>query len=181
MREVVISSRYARALFNVAVEDKKEEVYLEDLKKLDSFFDENKDIFTYVILPIFPKKRKKEVIDTIKESMGLSQAVNSFLDVLFENNRVNLLKDIIQEYQKLLDQKMGIKRGTIYSPFPLDKKTVDKISKSISNYLGAKRVILNTKEDKDILGGIKLKVGDLVIDGSLKAQLKRLKEKLLEG
>ena len=181
MRDTLVASRYAKALFNVAVEDGKEKEYFEELKGIGSFFKEKEDVLKFITLPIYPKRERKELLESVISSFKPSQPVAEFMRVLFENGRVSYIHQIVEEYQKLLDEKEGIKRGVVFSPYPLDKKLGEKLSELLAQFFKVNKVILSYQEDKDLIGGIRVKVGDTVIDGSLSCQLRKLKEKLLEG
>ncbi len=181
MKDARAAIRYAKALFSVGEREGKEKGYLEEMEKVASFLKQRPKVREFLTLPIFPKKEKKEVLESIKDFLNLSATMKSFMDVLFENNRIGIIENILENYQKLLDEKEGIKRGVVTTAFKLDKTTLDRVSESLAGYLGVKKVILSVQENKDVIGGIRVKVGDLVIDGSLKAQLRILKEKLLEG
>ena len=175
-----MASRYAKAIFNVAVEDGKEKEYFEELRGIDEFFKENGDALRFITLPIYPKKERMELLESVISSFNLSPPVAEFMRVLFENGRVSYIHQIIEEYQRLLDEREGVKRGVVFSPYPVDEKLGEKLSEVLAQFFKVNRVVLSYQEDKSLIGGIRVKVGDTVIDGSLSCQLKRLKEKLLE-
>ncbi len=181
MIELAVSTRYARALFNVASEDNKLKEYFDEVKSFWDILNTNPDIYRFITLPIYPKRDRGEVLEELLNRVNPSPPVREFIKILFENDRIPNLPYIIDHYQKLLDEKEGIKRGIVFSPFPLDKNIEEKLSKKLAEYLGVKKVILSFSEDKELIGGLRVKIGDLVIDGSLKGQLSILKEKLLEG
>ncbi len=176
-----MASRYAKALFNVAYGDGREKEYFEELRSIGEFFEKNEDALRFITLPIYPKKERMDLLELVVSSFNLSQPVAEFMRVLFENGRVSYINQIVEEYQKLLDEKEGVKRGVVFSPYPLDKKLGERLSKLLARFFKVNKVILSYKEDKDLIGGIRVKVGDTVIDGSLSCQLRKLKEKLLEG
>jgi F-type H+-transporting ATPase subunit delta len=103
--------------------------------------------------------------------------MTSFLNLLIEKKRADILPDIANELQVMVDKDQNISHGSIISAVELDQTLLDKIQATLEKLTGNK-VILETQVDPSIIGGIIAKVGDLVLDGSIKTQLNGLKESI---
>ena len=103
--------------------------------------------------------------------------MTSFLNLLIEKKRADILPDIALEMQVMVDKDQNISHGSIVSAIELDQAILDKIQGTLEKLTGNK-VILETQVDPSIIGGVIAKVGDLVLDGSIKTQLNGLKESI---
>jgi len=99
---------------------------------------------------------------------------------LFEKGRIRFLTDINDFYQKLADELKGIARASVISATELSSDAVEKIRDSLSRMTG-KEVKLEVEKDTSLIGGIVTKIGDLVLDGSIKTQLLNMRESLKRG
>ena len=104
----------------------------------------------------------------------------SFLTLLFEKRRMHHVRGISDVYQKLVDAFNGIVRADVVSAGALSDEVVEKIRASLSSMTGRK-VILDIAQDPSLIGGIVTKVGDMVLDGSIRTQLLNMKESLKKG
>ncbi|MFQ6117209.1 MAG: ATP synthase F1 subunit delta, partial [Candidatus Bipolaricaulia bacterium] len=91
---------------------------------------------------------------------------------------VAYLGEILSEFIELREEREGLAHALVYSPYPLEG-LLDRIKAKLTEVTG-RRVRLEERLDRSLIGGIKLQLGDLVLDGSVRAQLERLREELLE-
>jgi F-type H+-transporting ATPase subunit delta len=113
----------------------------------------------------------------IAESVDADATLTSFLNLLIEKKRVDVLPDIAREVQVMVDREENISHGSVTSAVKLNKALLKKIQATLEKITGNK-VILETQVDPSIIGGIVAKVGDLVLDGSIRTQLNGLKESI---
>jgi F-type H+-transporting ATPase subunit delta len=99
---------------------------------------------------------------------------------LFDKGRFGYLSSINDFYQKLADELEGIARASLVSATELSSETVDKIRNTLSDKTG-KDIILEVEQDPGLIGGIVTRIGDLVLDGSIKTQLLNMRESLKRG
>ena len=111
------------------------------------------------------------------ESVEADAIVTSFLNLLLEKKRAGILPDIAEALQAMVNKDQNISHGAIISAVELDSDLLAKIQATLEKLTGNK-VILETQVDPSIIGGIIAKVGDLVLDGSIKTQLNGLKESI---
>jgi len=176
-----IARRYATALFKVGMEDNKVEEYGKELKEITDFLEANKDLKSYLITPLFEKSLRKQVLETILEKANLSEIMKRFLTLLFDKKRLLYLKDIFNYYATLLDEYKGICRAELISAVSLTDDILEAIRTKLKEVTGKKEVVLEIKEDPQLIGGVVTKIGDMVYDGSIRRQLNILKENLKRG
>jgi F-type H+-transporting ATPase subunit delta len=104
----------------------------------------------------------------------------TFLLLLFDKGRIGFVSSINEYYQKLADELKGVARASLVSATELSDEGVEKIRKALSKKTG-REIILETKQDPTLIGGIVTKIGDLVLDGSVKTQLLNMRESLKRG
>ncbi len=127
--------------------------------------------------PLYPLDVRQKVMAKIAESVQADAIMTSFLNLLIEKKRADILPDIAYELQVMVDKDQNISHGSIISAIELDQTLLGKIQATLEKLTGNK-VILETQVDPSIIGGIIAKVGDLVLDGSIKTQLNGLKESI---
>ena len=120
---------------------------------------------------------RQKVMARIAESMQADAIMTSFLNLLIEKKRADILPDIAEAMQVMVDEDQNISHGSVVSAVELDSALLEKIQATLEKLTGNK-VILETQVDPSIIGGIIAKVGDLVLDGSIKTQLNGLKESI---
>ena len=170
-----VSKRYAKALFSLGQEDGNFEQYGQDLTEFTKFYLDYSDFRQVIANPIFAMEDRKKVLLTVLKKSSLSEVAKNFLNLLLDKNRMGAIEAITEHYSWLNDEESGIARAEIITARPLKKEALGKIEKSLEE-LTSKRIKSGVQEDQGLIGGIVVKIGDLVLDGSVKAQLKGLKE-----
>lgn len=174
-----IARRYARGLLAVGERDG---LYREYLKQLDEFLqvvEKGPKIETALMVPILKMEKRKELLSEIVKSLGLVAAPAALLHLLLERNRMNYLPKICDAYEEMVDEKEGLVRGVGFSAYPVSEAAKGRLEEALGAKL-EKRVQLDMREDKSLIGGIKVIVGGLRIDGSVKRQLELLNESMMK-
>ncbi len=175
-----ISRRYAKALLGLGQQDNKYDEYGQDLNEFQQFCSVNEEFFRVISSHIFSVEDKKNVLDYVLKKAPFSDLVKNFLRLLLDKNRIGAIDDITDNYLKFTDEVSNITRADIITAKPLKKKALAKLEKAISDFTSME-VKTAVKEDESLIGGLVVKIGDLVLDGSIKAQLNGLKESLKRG
>ena len=175
MRGTVAALKYAKGLFIAAKELGKLEEFGKELKELGELLEQMPDVLAALQNPIYPPDLKMEILNEILKVVQVSPEVERFLKLLVERRRIHFIKEIVAKYQQLLDEELGIARGQVISAFEIGEEEKKELESVLKEYL-KKEVILETKVDPEIIGGIKVQIGDLVFDGTIKTQLKKFKE-----
>jgi F-type H+-transporting ATPase subunit delta len=175
-----ISKRYAKALLGIGQEDGKYEAYGNSLKDFVGFCGANDEFFRVVANQIFSVEERKRVLDLVLGGSGFAPIIQNFLRLLLDKNRIGAVKEISEHYGKLTDNLTGITRAQVMTAWPMKDQTVLKIKKALEG-ISTGEVKIEVKDDAALIGGIVVKIGDLVLDGSVRAQLEGLKESLKRG
>jgi F-type H+-transporting ATPase subunit delta len=175
-----IARRYAKALLSIGREDGQAETYKEELAGFAKLLEEHKELGLAISNPLYSAEGRKKVLQAVVERFGPSKVMASFLFLLFDKGRIQYVKDISTFYEKLTDELANIVRADLVSAVELPEESVEKIRAALSKKTG-KDVVMETTVDPALIGGVVTKIGDLVLDGSVKTQLISLKESLQRG
>ena len=180
MKNFVIARRYAKALLLIGKEDGNTETYRDELAGISELVENEKMLGQALNNPLYNAAGRKKVLVSVIEKLGFSGIMKSFLTLLFDKGRFVYLSSINEIYQKLADELKGISRASLVSATELSSETVEKIRATLSDKTG-KDIILDVETDPGLLGGIVTRIGDLVLDGSIKTQLLNMRESLKRG
>lgn len=180
MKNLAIARRYAKALLLIGKEDGQTETYREELKAFTDLINRENQLGQAITNPLYDTAARKNVLTAVLEKLALSRVMNAFLLLLFDKGRVGFLASINDFYQKLSDELKGVARASLVSATELSSETIEKIRSSLSQKTG-KDIVLECEQDPSLIGGIVTKIGDLVLDGSIKTQLLNMRESLKRG
>lgn len=176
MRQTILARRYAKALFSLGKEGAKNENYSEALGAIADLYKEEQ-VENALVNPLYPLDARQKIMAKIAELVKADTVLTNFLNLLVEKKRADILPDIAYEMQAMVDLEQNISHGSVISAIDLDESLKEKIQKSLEKITG-KKVILEASVDPSIIGGVIAKVGDLVLDGSIRTQLNGLKESI---
>lgn len=178
----IVARRYARALFVLGKQTGLPELegFASSLGDLRSALAESPDLVRVFRNPIFTADEKKKVVKKLAAKLKLKGTILNFCLLLADKNRLRELDGITQVFNDLLDAEKGVMRGELITAVELDNARKDAVVKQLEKK--AKRTfVLEFGVSPEILGGIVLKVGDHVMDASLRAQLSILKDTIKRG
>ena len=169
--------RYAQAVFQIATESGQLDGWSDDLRTVATAL-ENKELAGILDSPQVPAAAK---IETVKTVLGdaVDPLATNLLALLATRNLANLIPGIIETFEALVDHHNGIERAEVISAAPLDQDQEAAI-KAVLVKLVNKDVRLSTGVDPNILGGLVARVGDRVIDGSLRTRLQGMRRTVVE-
>jgi len=180
VKSLAIARRYAKALMLIAKEDGQAELYRDELQGVVGIIEQNRNLEQAISNPLYSAEDRRKVLEAIIEKISVSKVMTSFFLLLFDKGRIGWISDINDFFQKLADELKGIARADVLSATELSSEAVEKIRASLSARTG-KEVILDIKQDESLIGGVVTKIGDLVLDGSIKTQLLNMRESLKRG
>lgn len=172
-----IARRYAKALLAIGREDGQADTYKEELGGFVNLLEEQKELEQVISNPLYDAESRKNVLQAVVKRSELSQVMASFLFLLFDKGRIQYLRDIYAFYEKLTDELANIVRADLVSAVELPEESIARIKAALSEKTG-KIVKMDVRVDPALVGGVMTKIGDLVLDGSVRTQLKTLKESL---
>ncbi len=180
MKNLVIARRYAKALLLIGKEDGQAEAYRGELDGVAGLIAREKELEQAISNPLYDTAARKKVLRAIIEKLDISMIMKAFLLLLFDKGRINFLISINEFYQKLADELKGIARASLVSATELSSEAIEKIRTALSNKTG-KDIVLEVEQDPSLIGGVVSRIGDLVLDGSIRTQLLNMRESLKRG
>jgi F-type H+-transporting ATPase subunit delta len=176
----ILAKRYAKALLTLGREDGNYQQYGEELNKFVAFWEQQPEFVDAVSNPLYVKDNRKVICQAVAEKLELSQVFRSLLDLMIEKNRLRIVPDVRAYYRKLLDEMASISRAEVASATTLAGEEIAAIKAALEKVTGG-TVIVETRVDPGLIGGVVARVGDLVLDGSVRTQLASIKETLVKG
>ena len=180
MKNLRVARRYAKALLIIGKEDGESETYKEELNGFVRLLEKEKELGQVITNPLYDLEGRKKVLQTVIEKISVSKVMSYFLQLLFDKGRFGFLTQINDFYQKFADELKGVARASLVSATELPSETIEKIRLTLSKMTG-KDISLEVGYDPGLIGGIVSRIGDLVLDGSIKTQLLNMKESLKRG
>ena len=172
------ASTYAEALFEAAREREELEETLENLKEFVNALHESEELREFFYGPQIPESQKRRAIDALTEEMSTS--TTNFLKVLTDNGRAEILEDVVIRYEDLVKEHQGKVDVELTTAVELSDEMLDRVKSRLGEILDGREVVLETNVDPDLVGGAVFWIGEKRIDGSVRAQLQGLREKMLE-
>jgi F-type H+-transporting ATPase subunit delta len=169
----LFASRYARAFADVIFEQKLDAKAVR--RQLDDFagaWHESHDLREFFLDPSFPIEQKIELLDKLNTKLKMATQTRNFIAVLIRNDRIAGLDDVLEEFRREINQRLGISEAKVTSARKLDEQ--------IAALTGG-TVEAQFEEDSSLLGGAVVQVGSTVYDGSVRGRLDRLREELTAG
>jgi F-type H+-transporting ATPase subunit delta len=173
-----VASRYAEALADVAQAHKNEFGVKRDLGAFAEVFLSSADLRNFLASPAAGREAKQKVIDEIAARMDLAPEVRNFLFVLVDNGRTGALAEIQQAFGEELNARLGIAEAEVTSSRGLSAAEKDELTAALVRKTGKKKIEARYAEDKTLLGGVRVRVGSTVYDGTVRERLNRLREQL---
>ncbi len=180
MRTSAISRRYARALVDLAVEQKAVDTYSKELEGVAGAFAQEAMLRLILESPTYPLEKKQAILTDLGKALKLSDGMNKFLGLLLEKGRIDQLGVIAEDYRLLADERTGVVRAKIATAQELPAKQEKAISSALEKQTG-KRVELKIAVDPALIGGLQAEIAGRLFDGSLRSQLKRIEDTLTKG
>lgn len=174
----VLAKRYAKALIEPLREDDVE-VVRKDLDTFQNIFQISPEIRKLFLGPVFGFEEKKNVLQVLSERLGFSRKSHRFFELLLEKDRLKYLKEIRAFFENLLYERRNKMKAYVTSSDSFST-THEKTLKDRLKDLTKKDIELDIRTDPSIIGGLVIKIGDVIYDGSIKGQLNSIKEGLLE-
>ena len=173
-----INSRYARALADVAMEKKLDgDKLVAELRSLSQALAMSAELRTVLETPAVPASQKLKVLDAVVAKEGASPVARNFLAVLVQNRRIAALGEITQLFGAEMDARRGYSEAEVTSWRDLGEDEKKSLTSSLESATG-KKIRARYKKDESILGGARIRVGTTIWDGSVRGQLRKLKEQL---
>lgn len=177
MSSSIVAKRYAVALFQIAKENAILEQLENELRTVKEVVDHNPQFQALLKSPKLSIVKKQEII---KDAFAtVSTYVLNTLMILVERHRDNYISEVADHFLSLANDERGVAEATVYSIRPLTETEQEALSAAFAAKVGKKSLKIDNKVNSDLLGGVKLRIGNRIFDGSLSGKLERLERKLL--
>jgi F-type H+-transporting ATPase subunit delta len=174
------ANRYAKALFDVALQEKADLAHIDrDLQAVAAMLAGSPDLAAASNRGSVSDEKRTALIEAVSKAMTLTTPVTKLAVLLAQNRKLNLLPDLAEAYRERLRAHQNIVRAEVTSAVPLSPEKTKAVEDSLSRVTG-KKVELSTHVDPELLGGLVAKIGSTVYDGSVKTQLERLRKDLVK-
>ena len=175
-----ISRRYAKALLSIGQEDGQYETYGENLREFAEVCTAHEVFFKVISNQLFSVEDRKKILEVVLAKSTFSDVVKNFLRLLVDKNRIAAVPEVTDYYARLTDEISNITRASVITARPIKDDALDSLVAALKS-LTAKDVKAEVAEDTSLIGGLVVRIGDLVLDGSVKTQLAGLTESLKRG
>ena len=169
-----IAGRYATALFELAVSEKRLDETAAELDQLRVMLEDSADLDRMVRSPVISRDDQGKVMEAITEQAGMSALVRRFVGVVAQNRRLFALRDMIRSFGLLLADHRGEVVAEVTSARALNDGQLTALKASLAQGLG-RDISVETSVDEDLIGGLVVKVGSRMIDSSLRTKLQNIK------
>jgi F-type H+-transporting ATPase subunit delta len=169
---------YARALFEVGREHGKLDVLREQLGQFADALDSNRELTTFFFSPYFSSEEKQEGLGRVL--VDADENFVNFVNLLIENHRMPVIFRIRQDYERLWEEENRLLPVEITSAIALDQATTENLGRTIGERAG-RTVELAARVDPAILGGLVVRVGNSILDASIRNRLEQLRRQVAQG
>jgi F-type H+-transporting ATPase subunit delta len=176
-----IAQRYARAIHGLANGDAGRAARL--LEEFDTLTEEilqSDGLRRCLLTPLYPRAERRAVVSELCNRLGLSAEIRASALILVAENRMGLLAALRDQLRELVDRMAGRVEAQVVSARPLDAPQQERLRQVLAQRVGA-QVTLKLREDPSLIGGVVVRLGDLLLDGSVRTQLENLGASLRKG
>lgn len=179
MRNQRVSRRYAQALMAIAAEQKSVDAVAADLASIGATLAASRDLQLLVASPVIQEGKKLSIFRELWEPR-VGRVTMAFLSLLVTKRRETILPGVIEEYLALRDAAQGVLVAEVQTAVQMTGEQEAALVKRLETYT-KKKIRMQKSTDPAIRGGMVVRIGDTVLDGSVRRQLERLRERFLEG
>jgi F-type H+-transporting ATPase subunit delta len=172
-----LSRRYARAILEIGGAQNNLDRIGADLRTLAKAMHDSPELMSLLANPAIRRADRRRVVDALLQRIAAQPHTQNLVYLLLDGERLSSLPGISRELDAMIESKAGRASAEIVSAKPLDPSQLSQITAALEK-LSGKHITITKREDPDLLGGVLAKVGDTVYDGSLRTQLKNLRDEL---
>ena len=175
-----IARRYARAIYGLVDGAQAHARLLEEVQSLSSEITGSAELTRVLLTPLHPRGERKALVHDLADRLGLSVEVRATAEILVEENRLQLLPALATALQALVDLEAGRVSARVVSARPLDAPAQEQIRAALAGRMN-REIAIEFAVDPELIGGVVARIGDLLLDGSIRTQLQQLGETLKKG
>jgi len=173
-----VLGRYARAYADVAVKNKlNPEKTVAEFQQMADVVNSSRELRNVLQNPAVSREQKLKLLDSIIHHIGATKMLRNFLAVLIDNRRIGNISDLLEQFKQELDRRMGIAHAKVTSVRELSSAERKSLEKELAEITG-KTVRATYSEDASLLGGVLVRVGSTIYDGSVLGRLQRMRAEI---
>jgi F-type H+-transporting ATPase subunit delta len=176
-----MAGRYARALFELALEVKSVDAVKADIEKFDAMISDSADLHRLVRSPVFSAEEQGKALAAVLDKAGIGGLAGNFLKLITANRRLFSVRDMIRDFRKLVAKWRGEVSAEVTVAEKLSDTHLEALKNALKSITGEKEVDLNVKIDPAIIGGLTVKLGSRMVDSSLRTKLNAIKHAMKEA
>ena len=176
-----MAGRYARALFELALDAKSVDAVKTDLDNFDRLISESPDLYRLVRSPVFGTEERRRALAAVLAKAGIGGLTANFLLFVTANRRLFAVRDMIRDFRKLVARWKGEVTAEVTVAEKLSDARLEELKTALKAITGEKAVDLNVKIDPAIIGGLTVKLGSRMVDSSLRTKLNAIKHAMKEA
>ena len=174
------ANRYALALYELAKENLELEAVEKNIKEFLAIYNTSADLKKFIKDPTQSQSSQLEVLSKISAKTNLSKIIKNFLSILVTKRRIFFLNTIFLNFLSLVSKKKGELKASLISSKNLTEEELANLNTELSQAMGA-TMAFNYKVDETLIGGLKMQIGSLMVDTSIKNKLKKYEQIMLEA
>ena len=176
-----VAGRYASALFGLAQDNRSTDKTGADLARFDAMIAESADLQRLVRSPVFTADEQLKAINKILEKAGISGIAANFIRLVAAKRRLFAIRDMIKTYGALNDAAKGVTRADVTSAHDLNASQLAALKAQLGEITRGKSVEVAVKVDPAIIGGLIVKLGSRMVDGSIRTKLNSIRSRMKEA
>lgn len=177
MSESVAARRYAEALFQIGNEKASIDSFVKELRILREVFQDNKQLYTFLKHPRIDNKRKQQFLEEVLQ--GLETDIINTIKILVERDRTEIIPSISDHLIQMVNDAKEIAEAKVYSVRKLSDKEIEGLQHNFAKLLNKQTIEFENIIDPTLIGGLKIRVGNTVFDGTINGKIKRIERSIV--
>ncbi|MBD3109482.1 F0F1 ATP synthase subunit delta [Bacillus sp. AGMB 02131] len=177
MSNSIVAKRYAVALFEIAKEKNVLDAMAEEIRVVKEVFSSNEELNAFLKQPKITLQQKQQVLSDALA--GISEYITNTIMLMIERHRTDEIAHMAEDFVELCNEDKSVAEATVYTTRPITEAEREAISSVFAAKVGKKTLRIENIVDRDIIGGMKLRIGNRIFDGSVSGKLNRLERQLL--
>jgi F-type H+-transporting ATPase subunit delta len=171
----IVARRYAKALLELGVEQKDLDRLVDELGRFAETWETSAELRNAIENPLVPHAAKKAVVNELVDRLGATATVRHTLLILVDRRRTKALPYVARMLRELADSRKGLMRAEVTTAIPLEDAYYARLQAQLERMTG-KRVVIDRRTDESLIAGVITRIGDRIIDGSLRTRIQSLRD-----
>lgn len=172
-----LARRYAKAVFELALDNRTQDKLIDELRGLEQLFSKDPETIEFLANPVVPRATRLSVVEKALSNKDLSKEAVDLVMLLVRKDRFRSFSEIVLAYEAAVDAANNVCRGTVRSALTLGPEERQRIEATVEKAIN-KKVIMTYKVDPSVIGGLVAQVGSYTFDDSISSHLRRMNEEL---